>query len=34
MPQSEIVTRTELSKITVSRTLNSLEAKNLVARIG
>ncbi|EMA26744.1 helix-turn-helix transcriptional regulator [Haloarcula argentinensis] len=32
LPQSEIVNRTELSKATVSRTLDSLEAKNLVER--
>lgn len=32
LPQSEIVNRTELSKATVSRTLDSLEAKDLVER--
>jgi len=32
LPQSEIVDRTELSKATVSRTLDSLEAKDLVER--
>ena len=32
LPQSEIVDRTDLSKATVSRTLDSLEAKDLVER--
>jgi len=32
LPQSEIVDQTELSKATVSRTLDSLEAKDLVER--
>ncbi|MFC5279270.1 helix-turn-helix transcriptional regulator [Halorubrum rubrum] len=32
LPQSEIVDRTDLSKATVSRTLDSLEAKNLAER--
>lgn len=32
LPQSDIVKQTELSKATVSRTLDSLEAKNLVER--
>lgn len=32
LPQSDIVERTDLSKATVSRTLDSLEAKNLVER--
>lgn len=32
LPQSEIVDRTDLSKATVSRTLDSLEARDLVER--
>ncbi|AEM59492.1 regulatory protein GntR HTH (plasmid) [Haloarcula hispanica ATCC 33960] len=32
LPQSEIVDRTEFSKATVSRTLDTLEAKNLIER--
>ena len=32
LPQSEIVEQTDLSKATVSRTLDSLEAKDLVER--
>ena len=32
LPQSEIVERTDLSKATISRTLDSLEAKDLVER--
>lgn len=32
LPQSEIVNRTDLSKATVSRTLDSLEARDLVER--
>lgn len=32
LPQSEIVKRTDISKATVSRSLDSLEAKNLVER--
>ncbi len=32
LPQSDIVERTDLSKATVSRTLDSLETKNLVER--
>jgi uncharacterized membrane protein len=32
LPQSDIVDRTDLSKATVSRTLDSLETKNLVER--